>query len=76
MNKNEFIDLLYSELNFYDDIEREDVTEETDLTLFSNWDSLIIAAALQANCYTLYSEDMQHEQIIDDTLTIVNPFLK
>ena len=42
---------------------------------FSNWDSLIIAAALLANCDTLYSEDMQHGQIIDDTLTIVNPFL-
>ena len=42
---------------------------------FSNRDSLIIAAALLANCDTLYSEDMQHGQIIDDTLTIVNPFL-
>jgi predicted nucleic acid-binding protein len=42
---------------------------------FSNWDSLIIAAALLANCDTLNSEDMQHGQVIDDTLTIVNPFL-
>jgi len=42
---------------------------------FSNWDSLIIAAALLANCETLYSEDMQHKQVIDGTLTIVNPFL-
>lgn len=42
---------------------------------FSNWDSLIIAAALLANCDTLYSEDMQHGQILDDSLTIVNPFL-
>ena len=42
---------------------------------FSNWDSLIIAAALLANCDTLYSEDMQHGQIIDGKLTIVNPFL-
>jgi len=40
---------------------------------FSNWDSLIIAAALLANCNTLYSEDMQHGQIIDARLTIVNP---
>lgn len=30
---------------------------------FSHYDSLIIAAALQANCTILYSEDMQHGQI-------------
>ncbi len=27
---------------------------------FSYWDSLIVAAALDAGCSTLYSEDMQH----------------
>ena len=42
---------------------------------FSHWDSLIVAAALQADCTVLYSEDMQHGQIIDDRLTITNPFL-
>lgn len=42
---------------------------------FSNWDSLIIAAALLADCDMLYSEDMQHKQVIDGTLTVVNPFL-
>ena len=26
----------------------------------SHWDSLIVVAALRANCDTLYSEDMQH----------------
>ena len=41
---------------------------------FSFYDSLIIAAALESDCAILYSEDMQHEQIIDDTLTIINPF--
>jgi predicted nucleic acid-binding protein len=41
---------------------------------FSNWDSLIIAAALLANCNTLYSEDMQHGQTLDGKLTVVNPF--
>jgi predicted nucleic acid-binding protein len=29
----------------------------------SHWDSLIVAAALLANCGTLYSEDMQHGQV-------------
>jgi predicted nucleic acid-binding protein len=41
---------------------------------FSIYDSLIIAAALEANCTTLYSEDMQHQQNIDGRLVIVNPF--
>lgn len=42
---------------------------------FSFYDSLIIAAALSADCKTLYSEDMQHKQIIENSLTIINPFL-
>lgn len=37
------------------------------------YDSLVLAAALQANCTTLYSEDMHHGQKID-LLTIHNPF--
>ncbi len=40
---------------------------------FSFYDSLIVAAALQANCSILYSEDLQHEQRIGD-LTVHNPF--
>jgi len=41
---------------------------------FSFYDSLIISAAIFSNCSTLYSEDMQHEQKIED-LTIINPFI-
>lgn len=37
------------------------------------YDSLILAAALQTECTTLYSEDMQHGQKIGP-LTILNPF--
>lgn len=37
-------------------------------------DSLIVAAALLADCKTLYSEDMQHGQVIERVLTIRNPF--
>lgn len=40
---------------------------------YSFYDSLIIAAALSANCKTLYSEDMQDGQIIENSLTIANP---
>ena len=41
---------------------------------FSYWDSLIIASALENNCSILYSEDMQHSQVIEDNLKIINPF--
>ncbi len=42
---------------------------------FSYWDSLIISAALQNNCSILYTEDMQHQQIIENRLQIINPFI-
>lgn len=42
---------------------------------FSYWDSLIVAAALDAGCTTLASEDMQHGQTIDGRLTIINPLV-
>ena len=38
------------------------------------YDCLIVSAALRAGCETLLSEDMQHGQVIEKTLTIVNPF--
>lgn len=41
---------------------------------YSFYDSLIIAAAAQAGCNTLYSEDMQHGQLVAG-LRIVNPFV-
>lgn len=41
---------------------------------FSIYDALIAAAALEAGCDTLYSEDLQHGQRIDGQLTISNPF--
>jgi predicted nucleic acid-binding protein len=41
---------------------------------YSIYDALIIAAALEAGCATLYSEDLQDGQIIHQQLTIRNPF--
>lgn len=41
---------------------------------FSHYDSLIIASALAADCSTLYSEDLQHGQRIENRLVITNPF--
>lgn len=40
----------------------------------SVYDALILAAALQAGCSVLYTEDMQDGQVIDELLTIRNPF--
>jgi len=42
---------------------------------YSFYDSLIIAAAIEANCKILYSEDLQHNQKIYD-LMIINPFMQ
>jgi predicted nucleic acid-binding protein len=40
---------------------------------FSFYDSLILAAAAQAECRTVYSEDMQDGQVVQG-VTIRNPF--
>ena len=42
-------------------------------TGYSLYDSLILAAALKAECTTLFTEDMQDGQKVHN-LTIVNPF--
>jgi len=41
----------------------------------SNWDALIIASSILSGCEILYSEDMQHQMIVDNSLEIINPFL-
>jgi predicted nucleic acid-binding protein len=41
---------------------------------FQFYDALIAAAALEAECTTLYSEDFQHGQVIEGRLTARNPF--
>jgi predicted nucleic acid-binding protein len=40
---------------------------------FSIYDSMLIAAALEASCQTFYSEDLQHGQRLEG-LTIRDPF--
>ena len=42
---------------------------------YALYDSMIVSAALQSGCTILYSEDMQHGQIIEGQLRITNPFL-
>jgi predicted nucleic acid-binding protein len=41
---------------------------------FSIWDGLIIAAAAEARCSKLLTEDLQHGQVVDG-VRIENPFL-
>jgi predicted nucleic acid-binding protein len=59
------------------EIDAQKVLEATRINFrygYSYWDSLIIATALQRNCSILYSEDMQHNQVIGDKVRIMNPF--
>ncbi|MDR3011854.1 MAG: PIN domain-containing protein [Chitinispirillales bacterium] len=42
---------------------------------YSYYDCLVIAAALESKCSILYTEDMQHGQIIENSLKIINPFI-
>jgi predicted nucleic acid-binding protein len=41
---------------------------------FHIYDALIVAAALDADCAVLYTEDLQSGQVIDGRLSIRNPF--
>ena len=67
---------------FSDSFEVTVITEKTIISAikiktkykFSLWDSMIIASALENDCKILYSEDMHHSQIIENKLTIINPF--
>ena len=54
-------------------------THEIALTLaqqtgYALYDALILASAIEAGCDVLYSEDMQHGQVVEGRLTIRNPF--
>lgn len=42
---------------------------------YAYWDSLIISTAINENCSLIYSEDMQHNQSIENKLKILNPFI-
>ncbi len=41
---------------------------------YSYFDSLIIVSAIENKCEILLTEDMQHNQIIENKLRIINPF--
>ncbi len=41
---------------------------------YSYFDSLMISSALEHNCSLLYTEDMHADQIVQNSLKIINPF--
>ena len=41
---------------------------------YSYWDSLVISTALVHDCQIIYSEDMHHNQSIEDKVQIVDPY--
>jgi predicted nucleic acid-binding protein len=55
-------------------IEIKEACQLRDKYSFSYWDSLVIATALKSQAKVLYSEDMQNGLLIENQLTIINPF--
>ena len=45
-------------------------------TGFTFYDSLIVASAIAGKATVLYTEDLQHNRVIDKKLKIVNPFVR
>ena len=41
---------------------------------FSTYDAMIAASAILSGCDTLWSEDLQHNMVVDNQLRIINPF--
>jgi len=60
-----------AEVSHYDVSEALEIKGEYN---FSYWDSLIIASAIKNRCNILFSEDLQHNQVINNSLKIINPF--
>jgi predicted nucleic acid-binding protein len=42
---------------------------------YSYFDSLVLASSIECGCDILYTEDLNHGQIINESLKIVNPFV-
>jgi len=42
---------------------------------FQLFDSIVVASALEASCHILYSEDFQHGLVVENRMTIINPFV-
>lgn len=43
---------------------------------YSYFDCLMLSSSLEQGCAILYSEDMQHGQVIEGSMRIINPFVE
>ena len=64
-----FCELFSARLNIFGDALR--LIKRYDFQMF---DAVVVASALEADCAILYSEDMQHNLLVDKKLTIINPY--
>jgi predicted nucleic acid-binding protein len=42
---------------------------------FQLFNSVIVASAIKGDCDILYSEDMQHKLLVNNTLPVINPLV-
>ncbi len=78
--KEEAKEIIYNLLEHFKVVNISEQTLRSGIELclrynFSYWDSQIIASALESGCNILFTEDMQHGQVIEGILTIKNPFM-
>jgi predicted nucleic acid-binding protein len=52
-----------------------DASRLREIHSLSFWDSMIVSSALACHASTLYTEDLQHDILIDGVLRVRNPFL-
>jgi len=69
----EFVESCYYRYNIIKELFVE-ASKVRDKYNISYYDSLIVSAGLKSNATILYSEDMQHNLVINKKLTIINPF--
>ena len=75
METNEFLDLFYQEMDFYNEFKREDITPEMSLFEFSNWDSLSRATVYNFVQHelgvTLNHADLRECKTIQDIINLI-----
>ena len=80
MSKIEILELCYQWMNHchLKNVDRNTVKLAQQLIKkydFQIFDAIIVSAALETGCKTLYSEDMHNGLVVEKQLTIINPFL-
>lgn len=60
-------------------INRSNINHTIDISSkvkISYWDSLIVASAIGSDCNIIFTEDLQHGQVIENRLKVLNPFME